>query len=86
MCIRFNRFPSNRLSITLPTNRSVLKFVVQATASNSDVIGLLDKFDERLEDIEELIFAIESSTLCVPGVVVGDEKEVLRAIKTLDRV
>lgn len=66
MCIWFDGFSGNRMSIALLFNRSILKFVVQATAPNSDIVGLLDEFNQKFKIFKGLIFAIESRTPRIP--------------------
>lgn len=54
-------------------NWSILKFIIETTTSDGDIENILDQFNQRFENFEELVFFVESCALRIPGTIIRDE-------------
>jgi hypothetical protein len=55
------------------TNWFILEFIIGAATSDGDIENILDQFNQRLKDSEELVFPVESCTPRIPITIIRDE-------------
>ena len=86
MRIWLNVLSRNGMRVTPSTDWSVFELIVQAAASNGDVVRFLDEFDQGFEHLQELVFVVETRTPRISSTVVCDKQEVFCAVKAFDWV
>ena len=86
MGVWLDGFSRDGMRVAPFANRSPFKLVVKATAPDSNIENLLDQFDQRLENFEELILLIESCAPRISRTVIGNEQELPSSIKSFDRI